>query len=118
MNNISDVIKVNASAVLNNAICFYFWENREVETTLKKYEQRIKEDYTIMGINFDMSLSASIELFKSYISKAKKDCSFIYKDQKDNSVSPKINSFKDYCKENGLPFKHMADMQYFIDCNF
>ena len=116
MNKVSDVIKVNMSTIIKNAICFYFWDGKATENTINDAIQRCY--YPHPAIEKDLSNEQIKDLFNSYIDKAKKDCFFIVKHEIDTFVSPKIRNFKDFAEVEGLPFKNISEMQNFIITNF
>ena len=112
----SDVIKVNISTIIKNAICFYFWDGKEIEKTINEAIQRYSENQ--LSIEKDLSNEQIKNLFNSYIDKVKKDCYFIVKYEIDTFVSPKIRNFKDFVKFEELPFENISQMQNFIITNF
>ena len=116
MNKVSDVIKVNMSTIIKNAICFYFWDGKDTENTINDAIQRYC--YPHPAIEKDLSNEQIKDLFNSYIDKAKKDCFFIVKHEIDTFVSPKIRNFKDFAEVEELPFKNISEMQNFIITNF
>jgi 2-hydroxy-3-keto-5-methylthiopentenyl-1-phosphate phosphatase len=112
MIKISEVIKVNISCILKNAICFYFWDGKPIEGTIEKAIERYSTQ--MYGIEKDISNKDIMVLFYKYIDKAKKDCYFIVKNEIDTSISPKIKNFKDFVTNEQIPFKNIAEMQNFI----
>ena len=112
---ISEVINTNISCVFKNAICFYFWDGKECNDTIKSAINRYSFDICCFK---DINNIQIKELFNKWIDKSKKDCSFIYLDDIKASVIPKLKNFKDFCDEYHLPFKNVSDMQNFIIQNF
>lgn len=120
MNNkmikVSDVIKVNVSTIIKNAICFYFWDGKDIEKTIYDAIQRYSCQHP--AIEKDLTNEQIKDLFNLYIDKAKKDCFYIVKHEINTSVSPKIRNFKDFAEFEELPFKNISEMQNFIIANF
>lgn len=115
---ISTIIKVNSSTVLRNALFNYFVSGIDCKTSLNNYLERIKEYQSAIGIENDINPEACKNLFLSYIERSKKDCRFIYLEDKKRAVSPQIRNFKDFAAENEMPFENIRQMQIFINNNF
>ena len=112
----SGIIKVNISTIIKNAICFYFWDGRDIENTINEAIQRYSKQHSV--IEKDLTNEQIKDLFYSYIDKAKKNCCFIVKHEIDTFVSPKIRNFKDFAEFEQLHFKNISEMQNFIITNF
>ena len=112
MLKISNVINVNIACILKNAICFYYWDGKQIEYSIENAIRRYCEQ--MPGIEKDISNKDIRALFNRYIEKAKKDCYFIVKNEIDMSISPKIKNFKDFVTNEQIPFKNIAEMQNFI----
>ena len=111
----SEVINKNISCIFKNAICFYFWAGKECNTTIHSALNRYSSDICCFK---DINNIQIKQLFNKWIDKSKKDCSFIYLDDINRSVTPKLKNFKDFCSEYQLPFKNFSEMQNFIIQNF
>lgn len=111
--DVSTVIKVNIYTIFRNAINFYFWDGKDPNKTIEQsFERYAKGEH----LNKDLNRQQVKELFNSYIEKCMIDCSKIYKEDKERSFD--IKSFKDFCDQNGMPFKNIRQMQTFVNQNF
>jgi hypothetical protein len=115
---VSDIININAPCMLKNWITNYFWDKKPVRDSYFKSKHYYVYELNCNGIDKDIKCSEIELLINNWVEKAKKDCKFIYLHEKEISVYPKINNFKDFCKEYDLPFKTISEMQRFVNYNF